>query len=345
VPYLQQAAIVGRVYGILCAIFLIAVPAAIAQTQETEPNNDPATANAAVRGGRVKGTIEFGANADWDYWVINANTGDTIFADVDANEFGSPTDPTLALYASDGTTLVASNSEWDGLDPHITYVATVTGPYYIRIGSSYGAQGPQPYTINFFDVKCPAGEESEPNDSTTTAKNVSLPAAVHGLACPAGDRDFFKFTANAGSKLTIQVDTVGRERPSFGCACNIEAWIILYGSDGTTELARTHDYDYPKRLEYQVSQTGAFYVVVSMWPGGIRYPYIVKLSSSDSNPPPSGVTVAGVIAELLHPGTALTAAQRTELDTRGNQNGRYDVGDVRAYLIATGTLSVPGVKP
>jgi hypothetical protein len=48
--------------------------------------------------------------------------------------------------------------------------------------------------------------------------------------------------------------------------------------------------------------------------------------------------VADAVTDLLK-GGVLTDAQRTDLDQRGNKNGRYDVGDLRALLLRTGTLS------
>ncbi len=269
-----------RAFGLAAVLVSMSVHPAYGQTAESEPNNAPETANPAVRGGKVTGTIEWGANTDDDYWVLTVNAGDTIFADVDANEFGSYIDPNLTLYGSDGTTVLARNSQWDGLDPHVTYVATTAGRYYLRIGSGYGGQGPQPYTLNFFEVKCPVGDESEPNDAASSAKSVTLPATIHGKACPANDTDYFKFSVTAGRKLTLQVDTVGRERPAFGCACQIVATIVLLSSDGRTELARTHEDDSPKHLEYDVSQSGTYYVAVGVWPGGIRYPYTLHMSAS-----------------------------------------------------------------
>ena len=52
------------------------------------------------------------------------------------------------------------------------------------------------------------------------------------------------------------------------------------------------------------------------------------------------VTVDDAVAELLHPGR-LSAQQLTALDQQGNNNGRYDIGDLRAFLIANGAKQVP----
>ena len=51
-------------------------------------------------------------------------------------------------------------------------------------------------------------------------------------------------------------------------------------------------------------------------------------------------TARQATSDLLRPG-ALTDEQRKVLDNIGNKNGRYDVGDLRAFLIQTTTLS-PG---
>jgi len=64
---------------------------------------------------------------------------------------------------------------------------------------------------------------------------------------------------------------------------------------------------------------------------------IFELHSSDPPPPPPVVTVEDAVAELLDPGR-LSAQQLEMLDQRGNKNGRYDVGDLRAFLVANGVL-------
>ena len=51
------------------------------------------------------------------------------------------------------------------------------------------------------------------------------------------------------------------------------------------------------------------------------------------------VVVQAAATDLLG-GTPLDAAQQRFLDLQGNDNGKYDVGDFRAYLRATGQLPV-----
>lgn len=51
------------------------------------------------------------------------------------------------------------------------------------------------------------------------------------------------------------------------------------------------------------------------------------------------LTLTNVLDELLTSATPLTADERRFLDLLGNANGKFDVGDLRAWLIDTGQLS------
>ena len=69
---------------------------------------------------------------------------------------------------------------------------------------------------------------------------------------------------------------------------------------------------------------------------------LVELNSGDVSQrgaPIGFATATQATADLLKPG-ALTDAQRRVLDNVGNKNGRYDVGDLRAFLIQTTALSL-----
>jgi sugar lactone lactonase YvrE len=74
------------------------------------------------------------------------------------------------------------------------------------------------------------------------------------------------------------MDTVHRERPPFGCACEIYAFMGLYGSDGQTQLKQSSAEEFPWRLTYTIPATGTYYLRTSVWPGGIRYPYTLHFT-------------------------------------------------------------------
>ena len=302
----------GRVFAALLLGWLPLAEQALAQTQETEPNDSPATAQTAVRGTSVKATIspyvqETGYR-DFDYWKITANAGDTIFVDIDADEFGSKMDMGISLLASDGTTFLAGNSEWDGMDPHLEYVATTTGTYYVAAGTSltttpWGSS--QPYTIHFFKVTCPAND-AEPNDTPQTATPAAVGQTMHASSCPGTDVDFFRFELEPGTyEWNFVMDP--HERPAFGSAAYIEGWIVLYAADGKTEIAKTLREDPLDRIEYTVTTPGTYYIAAEIWPGGIRYTYTLSSRQVSGPAPGDPVTTRAEIANWGIKGAAVAA--------------------------------------
>jgi len=53
----------------------------------------------------------------------------------------------------------------------------------------------------------PRLDEVEPNDSPTTGQKVTLPVSIHGSVARAGDVDYFRFDAQAGQEIGVQVLT------------------------------------------------------------------------------------------------------------------------------------------
>ncbi|NIR43810.1 MAG: hypothetical protein GWN99_07620 [Gemmatimonadetes bacterium] len=116
---------------------------------ESEPNDDAANADAVTLDSDMgTGTIDPAGDEDW--WSFTATADEILEIDVDASEFGSQLDPILELYASDGTTLLAGNDDFDGLDSRIIFQVSSTDTYYIRIIDFSGSgSASHTYTINF----------------------------------------------------------------------------------------------------------------------------------------------------------------------------------------------------
>jgi hypothetical protein len=72
---------------------------------------------------------------DWDYYCFTGNDGQVIAADVDAWINGSPLDSWLTLFGSDGTSILAENDDYDGLDSHLEYSLPHNGTFYLRVRS------------------------------------------------------------------------------------------------------------------------------------------------------------------------------------------------------------------
>ena len=281
----------------------------LAQSQETEPNDSPGTAQPVTRGSSVRATIapfnQATAYRDQDYFVLSANAGDTIFVDVDADEFGSHMNMGLTVYASDGTTMLTSNNDWDGVDPHIEYVAPTTGRYYVLTGTSLETTPwvEVPYTINFFQVKCPTTLDPEPNNTAATATSATLGQTIHGRSCPGGDVDFYRFDLDPGTvEFKLALDP--HEHPAFGSAVEITGRIALYAPDGTTEIGTAQsgatDSPSPSRIEYTVRTRGTYFLRATMYPGGIRYTYTITSRLMSGPVPGDPITTRADVAAYWH---------------------------------------------
>ncbi len=230
---------------------------------ESEPNDSVRTADSVALGDQATGVVN-PAN-DVDTWLVDLTAGQLFSVDVDAAESGSPLDATLVLFAPDGRTVVAFNDDFDGADSRISYRVPASGRHYVMI-SSFGRLGGSPlarYAVNFGSVICTAvGTEREPNDAPGTATPIAIGDSGSGEVCPvpdrpAGDVDYWAFTAQAGTTLELDIDAVAR-------GFLVDPVIALYASDGTTQLAFKNDGEgADPRLHYPIPTTGTYFATVA----------------------------------------------------------------------------------
>jgi hypothetical protein len=241
---------------------------------EHEPNNTVATADSASLGDRASGVVD--PPGDVDVWFLDLTAGQFLSVDVDASVAGSPLDPEISLIASDGRTVLAFNDDFDGFDSRISYRIATSGRYYVAI-TGFGNEGsPQArYAINFGTVTCAAvGTEREPNDGPATATPIAIGDTRSGEICarddnPAGDVDYWAFTAQAGTTIELDVDA-----EALGVFS--DPFLAAYASDGITQLAFNDDEDgSDSRLQFSITTTGPYYAAVSTIadPGGNPFPY------------------------------------------------------------------------
>lgn len=263
---------------------------------ESEPNDNAATADSVAVGDQATGALN--PAGDVDTWFVDLAADGFLSVDVDAAEVGSPLDPELTLIAPDGRTVLAFNDDFDGLDSRISYRVPTSGRYYVAIRAFGGGGGPTlTYAINVGKVACAAaGTEQEPNDSPLTATPAVFGDSVSGEICPddanpAGDVDYWAFTARAGATLELDVDAA-----SLGPL--VDPVIALYASDGTTQLAFNDDADgADSRLRYSITTTGTYFATVAdaAGPGGNPFPYVLHLRSIAPGPgDPIALRAAGL---------------------------------------------------
>ena len=270
---------------------------AAATVAETEPNDSVRTADSVALGDRATGVVN--PAGDVDTWFVDLTAGQFVSMDVDAAASGSPLDATLVLFAPDGRTVVASNDDFDGSDSRISYRVPTDGRYFVMI-SAFGRIAGAPelrYAIDFGTVTCAAvGTEQEPNDSPGTATRVRLGTSGSGEICatdanPAGDQDYWAFTAEAGTTLELDVDAAALGLP-------VDPILSLYASDGVTQLAFNDDGDgVDPRLRYPIPATGTYYAAVAAGaePSGNPFPYTLHVRFLPPGPgDPTTVRAAGL---------------------------------------------------
>lgn len=102
----------------------------LADVNESEPNDTPATANAYVLGDTYHGFL---TTSNADVVTFTANAGDVLTAATDADGTDL-VDTLIDLIAADGVTVIETDDD-DGPGTYsiITRTLTVTGTYYLRV--------------------------------------------------------------------------------------------------------------------------------------------------------------------------------------------------------------------
>lgn len=289
---------------------------------EVEPNNRPDSASLGFLGGMVGGS--FGDASDTvDYWAVQANAGDTIGVAVNACSWCTG-DSTIAvdLIAPDAVTPIDVAKSYVGTDEYFSYVATAAGFYFLRVASRGFRSGHTLYFIELAPTPC-LFDAGEPNNTIGTATPIAPNADVRARWCPGADVDLYQVRASAGTTLDITLDSI------VSTAGGV-ARIVLRDSIGDTlkvvDILTAADTNH---LIYQVQTTGSYYIEPTgfQWHPTDYYSLHVRESFT-------GLTVERAVRALLDSSHPLTPGEASYLDALGNQNGRYDVGDLRAFLAA-----------
>ncbi|RCK75723.1 MAG: serine protease, subtilase family [Anaerolineae bacterium] len=113
--------------------------------------------------------------------------------------------------------------------------------------------------VPFEPSNCPL--TGEPNDQYNNATDISLNTTVQGEICPSGDIDFYKFFANPGDRIGVQV-IADRSNPN----AILDPYLYLLDSDGKSVLVENDDKVHARltdsSLSYQISRAGQYYLKV-----------------------------------------------------------------------------------
>ncbi len=137
------------------------------------------------------------------------------------------------------------------------------------------------------DTSC---AEAVSNDTPAGATPIALMQTINGVICPAGDIDYYRFSANSGT--TISADVVAKADGS-----SLDPYLYLLDGDGTSSLAENDDIQYgviqDSHLQYTILRSGVYYLKVKAYNnpgvGGANYFYRIVLKG-DNQPPVLNVT-------------------------------------------------------
>ena len=238
-----------------------------------------------------------------------------------ADDFRFQPDPVMAfqLPADGNYTLVVKDALYRGREDFVYRVALGELPFVSGLFPLGGAPGQEmDFTLNGWNLPAPVrhtrlpqetgthtlslerciaatGEievsvdglpecvEKEPNNTTSQAQQVMLPMIVNGRIAQAGDEDWVRFTAQAGTPLVIEVMARRLRSPLDGTLQVFSAdGAVLASNDDNDDLAdglTTHHAD--PRLVFTPPANGSYLVRLSdaQHRGGADYTYRLRLSA------------------------------------------------------------------
>lgn len=128
---------------------LFAVTRGLADVAEVEPNNDAEQAQRVAVNSAINGDVDGNGQ---DVFLFAAKQGQRIVIDCQAGKLDSMLDATMTLSNSSGT-LLAANSDYNGRDPLIDFIAPSAGDYLVTLHDlSY--RGGFPYRLILTDQPC-----------------------------------------------------------------------------------------------------------------------------------------------------------------------------------------------
>lgn len=179
---------------------------------EVEPNGSSATATPlAGRQGVVRADVW--PVADVDFYAIQANAGDRIYAaTMTSFSSSSNTDTQLRVLAPDGTTVIEFDDDDGSLTGTSSSIAGATlpaaGTYYLQVNAFSATATIRPYELHYRLQSGTPTPEVEPNDTPATANPLPANGWVSGTRSPAAatEQDWYSLTLNAGDTVFLSLD-------------------------------------------------------------------------------------------------------------------------------------------
>jgi murein DD-endopeptidase MepM/ murein hydrolase activator NlpD len=263
-----------------------------------------------------------------------------------------PIDPgqtvTLTTVITDVSSLASASAKNKMTTQTANGITETSGTLYAQTDSSGAVKEPgDKDTIYSAGTPiCTATADSYESDNTSaSAKLISVGASqVHNFVIP-GDQDWIKFTAQAGQTYLLTTSNLG---------ASADTYLNLYGSNGSTLLASNDDFNnsLASQIKWKAPQSGTYYVMVKNWnpnAGGCGTLYTIKVVVQGTEQSLNGGfnTYPSASAKIPTNWTASKFALTDGKDTVTKEEGTASVKIANTSVITktlTQTRSISGVK-
>ncbi|MCS6889657.1 MAG: M4 family metallopeptidase, partial [Chloroflexus sp.] len=299
-----------------------------------EPDNSAATAKTITVNGSAQ-SHNFHVAGDQDWVTFNAVSGNTYI--IQTSGLQSNADTVLALFGNNGALLLAQNDDYGGtLASRINWLATTSGPLHVRV-TNFGGRGGANTGYNLtvtYDPSPTSPDAYEPDNTLGTAKPITVggTAQRHNFHA-AGDHDWVRFSAIAGSSYVIE---------TFNLGAASDTVLELYDGSGN-RLAYNDDYGgtLASRIQWYAPSAANLFARVRHYSStayGAATAYdlrvaVVPTPTGDNYEPDNSLSAA-------RPITVNGAAQTHTFHIAGDQDWVYfDAAINTAYVIETFNLA------
>lgn len=314
-------------FSYFCVLFFAAIVMQSVQAQtpgvaETAANNNTAaTAMPLTLPAKVKGNIF--PEADIDYYSFTATTGSRVFATAVTAFSSSNTDSKITLFASNGTTVIETDSD-DGTFGTTSgsiagAVIPATGTYYLKVDPQDVATA----TIRNYDlyVNVQAGNpvpETEPNDAVSGATVLPASGFVSGVKSTTTDIDYYSISLTAGQTVFLSLD-LNPERNAvkwdgrllFGLFGDANDQLLVINDPGTADNQPS------EAFVFTVKNSGTYYIRVDAASAIGDPTYTYTLSAKTFNATTGYVNYASIdVPKTIGPGTGSVTSTLTIPDNK-----------------------------
>lgn len=217
-------------------------------------------------GQTIDGALDFAADHDW--YRVRLEGGQSYRFTLSSSGDSALSDPYVRVLGPEGEELAADDDGGDGLNSYLEFTAPATGTYFVD-AAAFADGGTGGYTL-----AARAGDV--PADVSTDAVLSTDGDWRQGRLSPAGDRDWYRVNLTEGQAFRVNLENA-QTPDGLG-----DPYLVLYGPDGA-ELARDDDSGEGLNafLEYQATQTGAYYVEARGFSEDAQGAYVISLLAGE----------------------------------------------------------------